>query len=342
MKQDSPLWFNDGNMVLITVCTAFKVHQGIMERHSSVFKDLLSLPQPNIVSEFDGVPVVRMYDQPEELEYFLLALYDGLYLEQHCASDFPILSGILRLSIKYFVEKLRLECLKFLQHDWPMTLTAWDLREQESITPNGAYESAWIRPHPILVINLAHELGPAGATLLPAAFYDLSRYNCSHIWTGCPTPSPSPSITSPTGFTRLSPKDLQTVMIGKEASQSFIARFLRRELEGRKIALLCEHGAYDDGKECCDAFDELAHEVYRGIVGVTCGRDSDPLFTLGAAVMMQQREDDGNVGMHPASKACEQCRAEFAEVALAARRYVWDQLPCWFGLTDMLHGAKGH
>lgn len=241
------------------------------------------------------------------------------------------------------MEYLRLGCLKILQHDWPLTLAAWDLREKEATSSSGVYESAKIRPHPIFIINLAHELGPVGTTLLPAAFYDLSRYNCSHIWTGCAALVQNPLSHSNTGVgsTRLSITDLQKVMTGKEASQTFIARFLQRELEERDIAILREHHPYEDGRDCRIAFDDLAHEMYRGIVGVTCGRDSDPLFTLSAAVSMQEKEVDGAVGVHLASRACEQCRAEFAQLAEAARRYVWDQLPRWFGLEAVLHRAEG-
>jgi hypothetical protein len=298
-----------------------------------------------------------MDDEPRDLEHFLLALYDGLYVmsvpypltptcemcrhfDQPRACNFPVISGVLRLSIKYLVEYLRLECLKLLQHDWPTNLAAWDLREKEAMGSNGAYESSKARPHPISIINLAHELGPVCASLLPAAFYDLARYNCSHIWIGYPLFAPnSPSISASPSGTRLSMADLQAVMTGKEASQTFIARFLQHELDERDVAVLCE---YKDGRECRNAFSVLAHELYRGIVGVTCGRDSDPLFTLYEAVVMQGREVDGAMGVHTASRACEQCRAEFAQAALAARRYVWDQIPCWFGLENLLHCAEGH
>ncbi|KAF8512917.1 hypothetical protein JB92DRAFT_2722335 [Gautieria morchelliformis] len=341
--RNSPLWFDDGNIVLTTASSAFKVHGGILERHSTVFKDLLCLPQVDLPFEVDGTRTIRVDDEPRDLEHFLLALYDGLYFDQPHASNFPIISGVLRLSIKYLVEYLRLESLKLLQHDWPANLTAWDLREKEAMGSTGSYESSKVRPHPIFIINLAHELGPACATLLPAALYDLSRYNCSNIWIGYPSSAPnSPIISAIPGATRLSTADLQTVMNGKEASQTFIARFLRHELDDRDVAVLCENRPYDDGRECRNAFSFLAHEVYRGIVGVTPGRDSDPLFTLGAAVLMQGREVRGAVGVHSASRACEQCRAEFAQVALAARRYVWNQIPRWFGLENVVHCAEGH
>jgi hypothetical protein len=229
--------------------------------------------------------------------------------------------------------------LKILHHDWPTTLAAWDVREKEAIGHTGAYESERIRPHPIVIIKLAHELGPAGATLLPAAFYDLSRYNCSHIWMGCSNivqDASGNTSTRSTGATRLSMTDMQRVMIGKEASQTFIVHFLRDELESMDIPPFCEHGPYENGRECRHAFDDLAHEMYRGIVGVTSGRDSDPLFTLDVAVSIQGREVDGTLGVHSARRACEQCRAQFSQVALAARRYVWDQLPRWFGLEHEL------
>lgn len=45
IKQSSPLWLDDGNVVLIAASVAFKVHRGILERHSTIFTLAISLTQ---------------------------------------------------------------------------------------------------------------------------------------------------------------------------------------------------------------------------------------------------------------------------------------------------------
>src|SRR6266702_2179967 len=82
-------WFEDGNIVLLVEddnhnpLRAFKVHRGVMARHSEVFEAMLDIPQPttgmsSMIEHIDGCPVVRMYDHPEELSDLIKALYDGV------------------------------------------------------------------------------------------------------------------------------------------------------------------------------------------------------------------------------------------------------------------------
>ena len=74
----SDLWFSDGNIVIISGKAAFKVHRGQLERHSEVFRDLFSIPQPAIQELFEGCPWVELHDAPGDILYLLMALYDGL------------------------------------------------------------------------------------------------------------------------------------------------------------------------------------------------------------------------------------------------------------------------
>ena len=75
----SDIFFADGNVVLIAGHTAFKVHRGQLERHSDVFRDLFSVPQPEVNQCLvDGCPSVELYDHPTDLHHLLVALYDGM------------------------------------------------------------------------------------------------------------------------------------------------------------------------------------------------------------------------------------------------------------------------
>lgn len=85
-------WFEDGNIILSVeddnhnVLKAFKVHRGVLARQSEVFETMFDIPQPQLsvdsIEQFDGCPVVRMYDLPNELSALIKALYDGVWVIQ--------------------------------------------------------------------------------------------------------------------------------------------------------------------------------------------------------------------------------------------------------------------
>ena len=79
----SDFWFEDGNIVLVTGLSAFKVHRGQLERQSEVFNDLFSIPTPTDQDMLDGCACVELSDSPSDMFYFLGALYDGLYVHLH-------------------------------------------------------------------------------------------------------------------------------------------------------------------------------------------------------------------------------------------------------------------
>lgn len=183
-------YFDDGNIVLFAPPCVFKVHKGQLARHSEVFENLFSLPYAGGGStneSYDGCPVVRMWDDPQDLYYFLKAIYDGLWVTftffvlkiwrsfflflltsnairtsafapSGSLSLFQIILPVLKLSTKYIVPHLRQICLVHLQLSWPMDLERWDRREQIATVP--AYQfyppagEVWVSspfpPSPIL------------------------------------------------------------------------------------------------------------------------------------------------------------------------------------------------
>ena len=74
----SDLWFNDGSIVLVAEHVAFKVHRGQLERHSDIFQDLFSVPQPDEQVLFGDCAWVELHDSPSDLLHLLRALYDGM------------------------------------------------------------------------------------------------------------------------------------------------------------------------------------------------------------------------------------------------------------------------
>ena len=78
--QHPDFWFSDGSIVLCVDKTLFRVHQTILGKHSEVFEDLFTLPQPIQEEEMvEGCRVVMLHDSKEEFGDLLNAIYDPSY-----------------------------------------------------------------------------------------------------------------------------------------------------------------------------------------------------------------------------------------------------------------------
>ncbi len=67
--------------MLSTPDVLFRVFRSTLSRHSPIFRHMFSLPQSSNVPEeetMDGVPVVELHDDPEDLAHLLSALHDPL------------------------------------------------------------------------------------------------------------------------------------------------------------------------------------------------------------------------------------------------------------------------
>ncbi|EGN97666.1 hypothetical protein SERLA73DRAFT_57744 [Serpula lacrymans var. lacrymans S7.3] len=326
----SDFWFQDGNIVLIAGSAAFKVHRGQLERHSDVFRDLFSVPQPAVQNLVDGCPCVEIYDCPSDVHHLLVALYDGLYFQQKpTVTDFPAIAAVLRLSTKYFIEHLRRRCIARLELDWPSTLVGWERRERDAIDAQGRYSPRESCAHPILVINLALELGLDA--MLPSAFYDLSRYGPSKILVGTRVPPP---VTI-----HLSQENLCRVFFGREQAQRYIATFIDTELRERNVSLGCLNAGRFDSQYCYESFYFIQLNILRSVGGIACGRDADPLYTLVQAIEMLSRTDFSDGFKQCGLKMCSSCKIDFAIAVRKARGEVWMKIPEWFGLVDVPVGS---
>ncbi|TDL16691.1 hypothetical protein BD410DRAFT_730988 [Rickenella mellea] len=116
-KQHPKLWFDDGNIVLTTNLSRFRVHRGSLWMNSPVFADMLSMPQPepsNMEITFEGVPIVqtRMSDNCDDLAHLLNFFYNQRYYQGGTETTFEKISGLLRMSTKYQLDDLRDESLR--------------------------------------------------------------------------------------------------------------------------------------------------------------------------------------------------------------------------------------
>jgi len=189
----SKYWFEDGNVVLQTENTLFRVHRSILSRHSEVFKDTFAMPQPpseaNECIEGCPVTVVPLSDTAEDMNNMISFLYDLVSL--NCLSTIrlfffifinvermlefgksllsKVVRSMLRLGRKYVITCLENEALRCLHHDFPTTLEEWDSSEDRQITDGDNKV-----PTVLIVISIAHEFGLS--TILPAAYAKYLEY----------------------------------------------------------------------------------------------------------------------------------------------------------------------
>ncbi|TFY75796.1 hypothetical protein EWM64_g8216 [Hericium alpestre] len=166
LKSRGDLWFDDGNIVLLIDSNpetedgfiAFKVHRGVLARHSEVFRSLFEMPQPaNEAEMLDNCQVVRMYDLPIELSNLIKALYDGAQFTNGSVQDFFFLAGILRLSTKYFIAHLRTQAIRHLTKTWAYTLQGHDEMVALALSSPLINGTTYPYVHPLHVFNLARE-----------------------------------------------------------------------------------------------------------------------------------------------------------------------------------------
>lgn len=85
LKHHDALYFPDGDIVLSADVTKgisrstilLRVHRFMLSHNSVIFRDMFSVPtNPEVNEVYDGVSVVRMSDNGEDLACLIGALYD--------------------------------------------------------------------------------------------------------------------------------------------------------------------------------------------------------------------------------------------------------------------------
>ncbi|KAF8217107.1 hypothetical protein K438DRAFT_1798313 [Mycena galopus ATCC 62051] len=121
----SETWRHDGNVVLQAANTQFRVHWSLLALHSSVFRDMEGLPQPPGQPSVEGCPILELFDDPDDVEYLLKALYIP---EFHCQRKLPFsaISAFVRLGRKYDFKYLFDSAVARLISEFPATLEEFD------------------------------------------------------------------------------------------------------------------------------------------------------------------------------------------------------------------------
>ncbi|KIP05782.1 hypothetical protein PHLGIDRAFT_44007, partial [Phlebiopsis gigantea 11061_1 CR5-6] len=187
IQRHPTLYFAHGDLVLSadkgTTRVMFCVNKSTLAHYSPVFADMFGLPSKQDVNEtYEGVPVVHLHDEYEDLETFLSALYSFGLSTKRLDPDTPLLvRGVLKLASKYQVDAVRSRIVQCLEEDWPTTPLAWlRLCHDEKLYNDGftryhtlgSGEYAEDKfPEPASAIRLARDFDIP--SILPAAYLKL-------------------------------------------------------------------------------------------------------------------------------------------------------------------------
>ncbi|PCH40111.1 hypothetical protein WOLCODRAFT_68391 [Wolfiporia cocos MD-104 SS10] len=307
-------WFEDGNIILLTnePCIAFKVHRGVLARHSEIFQSMFELPPmttgPN-AEVLEGCPFVRMYDPPAELSSLIKTLYDYTAFQNRNATDFFHVAGVLKLATKYIIARLRSHAIRFLAETWSSTLQGHDRMIELALRAPPVDGLSFPYVHPLHVLSLAREVD--APVLIPSAVYFLSLYPLTDILRG---DHPKLKIEHPSRPpNQLSPLDIQDYTLMYQHRIDAILGLVRTTCGARTVSPGCT------GNVCMKAFAKLSALLSRSWFVRT-----GPLHFMLQA--LDEVDNDGSL--------CAQCRRAFKKDVTAARQKLWDGLPGVIGLPS--------
>ncbi|KAI0720103.1 hypothetical protein C8T65DRAFT_755303 [Cerioporus squamosus] len=149
--RDSDLWLLDGNVVIVAQDTAFRIHRGLLSRHSEVFNGLFALAEPDepAAAELcDGCPVVRIPDSVHDFRYLLHALYDGLSSMESVEerTKFSMYAALARLGDKYGLPHIFAAAIKWLSTIFTDTYSVWHDLWTEHRSMSGIMSDRGVNP----------------------------------------------------------------------------------------------------------------------------------------------------------------------------------------------------
>ncbi|PIL26653.1 hypothetical protein GSI_11278 [Ganoderma sinense ZZ0214-1] len=142
-KFSSPLWFDDGSVVLVAEQTAFRVRSSLLSRHSPDLKKVFAVPRTSEAEGPSGCPLFHLSDTAEDLSYLLELIYvdgsrsavgdsdvtpESLLLPFNSFGEiakptFAKLSAYIRLGYKYQISTLIDDAVRESDSDIPFTFS---------------------------------------------------------------------------------------------------------------------------------------------------------------------------------------------------------------------------
>ncbi|TFY54801.1 hypothetical protein EVG20_g9559 [Dentipellis fragilis] len=332
IKHHEDLYFDDGNVALIATSRGnggdseehlvFRLHQSVLAKHSSVFKDMFTMPPAAGVELYEGIPLVRVTDSAPDLEALLRALYNQPVLSlKSLDPDTPLrVKPLLLLADKYDVQHLRTLLVGRLEDDWPQTLLQWDSLEADISGRLEAYKAHGLAgcelednfPEPGSAIEVARQCNIP--SILPAAFYHLSRISIDYDWDNVREAFADPpddwySGTRSARWSRIAREDFVCLLQGRVQ----LSRYLDEELSPPYPS--------DHGRGACTS----GHwNTFWYQLSEECKRDQDVLGTLN----LQAKTTVAVEGL------CFSCQHRVSDEIEKYRDEIWRQIPAFFQLEQ--------
>ncbi|KAF6747893.1 hypothetical protein DFP72DRAFT_918092 [Ephemerocybe angulata] len=297
-ERSSDTWYRDGNIVLQAGNTQFKVHQGLLERQSTVFSEIFSQPQKTGEETVEGCRVVDLEESDEDVQLLLTALYEP----RPALKDpvpFKFVSAMMRMGLSYQIPQLCEEALERLTIELPTTLEEYDQR-------NGVWTSI-VEEKGLLIkiVNLAHERGIH--TILPAAYFrclsDMDAVLHGEL------------LDEEPGSPRSEAACLTAVRACVAGRESLYAAFNRTFAWAREVGESC-----DDEEQCFyETRPWLCNDLWNPVPKVE-------------RVLLNWKHLTSKEFLLACTSLCEKCLKEAQEKFEVERPVTWKELPGYFGL----------
>ncbi|KAF7296523.1 BTB domain-containing protein [Mycena chlorophos] len=119
-------FFEDGSIILQVQSTQFRVAKSMLALHSTVLRDMFTLPLPANEPMVEGCPVVVLPgDTAEDWAHLLGVMYPKSFLRPK-RPTFPSIAAVIRLGKKYDMARFRQEALAQLKSEFPSALEDLD------------------------------------------------------------------------------------------------------------------------------------------------------------------------------------------------------------------------
>ncbi|TFY61659.1 hypothetical protein EVG20_g6971 [Dentipellis fragilis] len=341
VSHNGTVYFPDGNIVLMALRdprtrVVFRMYKGVLASRSPVFEGMFSLPAQGTTEQYDGAPAVYMPDDANHLQLLLEVLYLGREVpSKRLSPDTPSdVWPILELCRKYQIDSLRNTIITRLEEDWPPSLDGWDVLDAQiqsmaliwtrdhrdalrKPTQTAEYFDTSV-PEPASAIQLAREFDIP--SILPAAFYTLSRISIDenwHIMHDLDERTSQPTRTA--RWRDLGPQDFICLLEGRARLQG-VMDYDYSEPSSNLVDIY-----YDENPHARSSFcTESTRETFYDQIGDAASDSSD---VLGALHPYQAK-------FHSGHKVCPSCSRKFTMEVHNLRQYIWDRLPEHFGLCE--------
>ncbi|EPQ53811.1 hypothetical protein GLOTRDRAFT_131142 [Gloeophyllum trabeum ATCC 11539] len=294
----------------------FRVYSDLLSRQSSIFRDMLAMPQSDQVEKIDGHPYVEVQDSASDMEMFLNALCIPNYYDEAITLwrspfkkvpepshddgrqgvrdwetehvSYPaFLSAVVRLSIKYDVPVLRRRAVRHLTSIWPTELEGWKLEHTDSRRETGSY-----------IFKIARECDLRA--LLPSALYIHCDINDN-------ADLPSPISEDPADITRCA--------------------FGRQRIMGRWRRLV-----YETISEECSSYSRTSCKQAR--LAWLTGNSLPRLLFDGSEAWHDYLSVPTGEWLRDVGQLCSDCQAALRQRVDQTKKRVWSDLPVFFHLPS--------